>query len=112
MFTYNPRPDGNNDSVTDANNNATTLSYTSLGELVQRQRADGMVTQFRHDTERRVVYEGDPGAGFDYGFDTDLRLTNSTLRNGAATLYTDFDPRKMPRTINLPGAGVESLSYD
>ena len=112
MFTYAPRADGNDVSITDANGRATTLAHTSLGELLQRQRADGMTTVYRHDTERRVVYEGDPGAGFNYGFDSDMRLTNSTLRNGASFTYGNFDPRKMPQSITLPGGGTETLSYD
>ena len=31
MFAYAPRADGNEDSITDANNNKTTLAHTSLG---------------------------------------------------------------------------------
>ncbi len=112
MFAYAPRADGNEDSITDANNNKTTLAHTSLGELLQRQRADGMTTVYKHDTERRVVFEGDPSAGFNYGFDYDLRLTNSTLRNGASFIYGQFDPRNMPRSITLPGGGSETLAYD
>ena len=71
-----------------------------------------MTTVYKHDTERRVVFEGDPSAGFNYGFDYDLRLTNSTLRNGASFIYGQFDPRNMPRSITLPGGGSETLAYD
>lgn len=112
MFSYNPRPDGNEDSITDGRGNATILSHTALGEVLQRQRADGMTTVYRHDTERRVVYEGDPGAGFDFGFDDTFRLTNSTLRSGASIAYGQFDKRRMPQTVNLPGAGSETVTYD
>ena len=42
MFAYAPRADGNEDSITDANNNKTTLAHTSLGQApLQRQRAEG-----------------------------------------------------------------------
>ena len=41
-----------------------------------------------------------------------MRLTNSTLRNGASFTYGNFDPRKMPQSITLPGGGTETLSYD
>ena len=43
-----------------------TMGYTSLGEIARRQRADGMTTLYKHDTERRVVYEGDPGKGIQF----------------------------------------------
>jgi len=112
LFTYTPRADGNDDSIIDANNYALTMSYSSLGEMLQRSRADGMITQYRYDNQRRRTYEGDPGAGFSYGYDSDLRLTNSTLRTGTPLSYANFDPRKMPQTINLPGGGVQTLAYD
>jgi len=83
ISTYAPRADGNDDTVTDANLNALTVAYSSLGEILQRKRADGMTTVYQHDSQRRVTYEGDPFKGFNFGFDLDMRLTNSTLRSGA-----------------------------
>ncbi len=110
-FTYVPRADGNFLQVINARKNITQLHHTSLGELLVKKRADGMEVDYRHDPERQVVYQGDPGAGFSYGFDTNLRLTNSTLRNGAAVAYSQFDPRNMPTTITMPG-GSQTIQYN
>ncbi len=111
VFSALPRADGNEISITDGNGNTTTYDHSALGEPLLRTRADGMQVITRYDGQRRVVYKGDPGAGFNYAFDSTLRLTNSTLRNGASIAYTQFDPRSMPTTMAIPG-GTETLAYD
>jgi RHS repeat-associated protein len=110
-FTYLPRADGSQLKVINARGNAATLEHTSMGELLRQRRADGMEVRHRHDQERQVIYEGDPGAGFNFGYDDQLRLTNSTLRSGATVTYGGFDPRNLPTTITIPG-GAEIRQYD
>jgi RHS repeat-associated protein len=112
MFKYIPRADGNEDGITDGRGNTTSLTHGSLGEVLQRQRADGMVTVYKHDSERRLIYEGDPGAGFNFSYDEGFRLTNSTLRGGPSITFSQFDPRRMPQNIGLPGGGVQTVAYD
>jgi RHS repeat-associated protein len=70
-----------------------------------------MQVDYRHDLERHLIYQGDPSAGFTYGYDSDLRMTNSSLRNGTGTSFSSFDPRNMPRAAAIPG-GTEAISYD
>jgi RHS repeat-associated protein len=108
---YVARADGNYLQVINARGNVTALTHTSIGELLSKQRADGMEVDYRHDVERQTIYEGDPSAGFNFGFDADLRMTNSTLRNGASVGYGGFDPRSMPTAIAMPG-GTQTLQYD
>jgi len=110
-YTYIPRADGCDLQVLNALQHTTTLAYTSMGEMLSRKRADGMEVDYRHDPQRQLVYQGDPAAGFNYGFDADLRMTNSSLRNGAATLFSGFDARNMPTTVAIPG-GTETIQYD
>lgn len=105
------RAEGSLLSATNANNHVTTFDHTVLGELSSKSRADGMELVFKHDAERHTSYAGDPSAGFQFTYDNDLRLANSTLRNNAQTIYSDFDPRNLPRTVTFPG-GVASLQYD
>jgi RHS repeat-associated protein len=110
-FVYEPRADGNYTKITNLRGNSVTLEHTALGELQRKKRADGMEVQYRHDAERQTVYQGDPGAGFNYGYDDSLRLTNRTLRSGVAMGFSGFDPRSMPTAITLPG-GSETRQYD
>ncbi|HLH54228.1 MAG TPA: RHS repeat-associated core domain-containing protein, partial [Verrucomicrobiae bacterium] len=110
-FTFLPRADGNYLQISNALGHATSLEHTAIGELLRKQRADGMEVDYRHDTERQTVYEGDPGAGFSFGFDSNMRMTNSSLRNGALFNYGSFDPRSMPTAVTMPG-GSQTLQYD
>ena len=110
-FTYESRADGSYTKITNLRGNSATLEHTALGELQQKKRADGMEVQYRHDTQRQMIYQGDPGAGFNYGYDLSLRMTNSTLRSGAALGYGGFDPRSMPTALTLPG-GTETRKHD
>ena len=110
-FNYTPRADGCYLQIANARGNTTTLDYTSMAEMQSKKRADGMEVDYRHDTQRQLIYQGDPGAGFNYGFDSDLRMTNSTLRNGNSLLFSGFDVRNMPTTVTIPG-GTETVQYD
>lgn len=112
IFSAVPRADGNDLSITDARGNTTTYDYSALGETLDRRRPDGMEVRARYNAQRQLVYQGDPGAGFNYGFDPDLRLTNSTLRSGAVVAYSGFDPRNLPTTLALPGGGGQTVKYD
>ncbi len=80
--------------------------------MLDARRQDGMEFQYQHDPERKPSYNGDPSGGSHYSYDTDFRLVNSTIRNGASITYGNFDTRNMPQTINMPGAGVISMTYD
>jgi RHS repeat-associated protein len=110
-FNYTPRADGCYLQIKNARGNTTTLDYTSMAEMQSKKRADGMEVDYRHDTQRQLIYQGDPGAGFNYGFDSDLRMTNSSLRNGTSILFGGFDVRNMPTTLTIPG-GTETVQYD
>lgn len=111
VFTYDPRADGTFTKITNQRGNAATMDHSALGELLSKKRADGMEMEYRFNKERQMVYQGDPNAGFSYGYDNTMRLTNDTLRSGSARTYGGFDPRSMPTAITLPG-GNETRKYD
>jgi RHS repeat-associated protein len=112
MNLYSPRADGRLLGMTNAIGHATSFANSVLGELLDKRRQDGMEFRYQHDAERQTSYSGDPGAGFNFGYDGDFRLTNSTLRNGALSVYGNFDPRQMPQTVNIPGNGTITRAYD
>lgn len=111
-YTYDHRADGALTKVTDARGNSTTLEFTSINEPLRKTRSDGMEVDYRYDTQRQMLYQGDPGAGFRYGFDGTLRMTNSSLRNGDGSSFGQFDPRSMPQQIKLPGGGADTRQFD
>ena len=111
LYTYEPRADGNLMKVTDARGNSTSMEHTALGELQKSRRADGMEVSYRRDSQRQLKFEGDPQAGFEFAYDSSLRLTSSKQRNGAAITVGAFDPRNMPIELSMPG-GTESRKYD
>jgi RHS repeat-associated protein len=110
-FLYLARAEGTLLAATNANGHATTFSNSVLGELLEQRRADGMDFHFQHDPERHKSYTGDPSAGFNFGYDSDFRLATSTLRNGAVTVYGNFDPRNMPQTATIPGGNI-TMQWD
>ena len=110
-YLYLSRAEGSLLAVTNALGHVTTYDQSVLSEVLSRRRADGMTFQFQHDPERFTSYAGDPGAGFHFSYDQDFRLATSTLRNGAATTRTRFDPRNMPTALTIPG-GSETRQYD
>ncbi len=112
IFSTSPRADGLFLGITDARGNKTTYDYSARGEMEDKLRADGMEMRTLYDAQRQVTYTGDPTAGFNYAFDPTLRLTNSTLRNGASLGYSAFNPQNMPTSISLPGGGTETIAYD
>jgi len=112
LFLYLSRADGAVLGATNALGHVTTYEQSALAELLDVRRQDGMEFKHQHDPMRRPSYNGDPAAGFHYAYDGDLRMTNSTLRNGAATVYGNFDPRNLPQTLNLPGGGTATMLYD
>jgi len=110
-FSYESRADGNYKKITNPRGNSATFEHTALGELQRKRRADGMEVHYRHDTQRQLVYEGDPAAGFKFDYDSLFRIKSSELRNDAATSFADYDPRSMPGTLSIPG-GSETRKYD
>ncbi len=110
-FLYLARADGNLLSMTNAHGHATTYDHSVLGELSSKHRADGMEFRYQYDRERQKSYTGDPTAGYHFTYDNDLRLANSTLRNGATVGYGNFDGRNMPQTVTIPG-GTITRSFD
>ena len=76
------RPYGEFVTVRNANSHVTTLDNSAVGELLMKQRADGMITQYRYDQERQLAYSGDPQAGFGFTYDASFRLQDRSLRNG------------------------------
>lgn len=111
VATYSPRADGRNTQVTDGNNQTSTMDYSVLAELNQWRRADGMERDYHHNGERKVTYTGDPGAGFNYQYDADLRNNQWTLRNGGTVMNTAFDGRNMPTSVTMPGGSI-TAGYD
>ncbi|MBL9167132.1 MAG: Ig-like domain-containing protein [Verrucomicrobiales bacterium] len=111
FMTYVPRADGTPTKVTNARGNSTSFENTALGEPIRQQRADGMEMRARYDAQRQTTFNGDPGAGFGFGYDGDLRLTQQSLRNGALMTFANFDPRNMPQTQTFPG-GSATMVYD
>lgn len=111
-YSYERRGDGTLTKVTDARGNSTVLQHTALGEPLSKVRSDGMEVDYRYDTQRQMLYEGDPGAGFHFGFDDTFRMTNSSLRNGNGTSYGQFDVRSMPQSVAMPGGGTETEQFD
>jgi RHS repeat-associated protein len=105
------RAEGSLLSLTNAVGHVTSFSHSVLNELLSLTRQDGMAVQFQLDSTRQPTYQGDPTAGFHSAYDQDFRLTNSTLRNGAATIYSNFDPRRMPQAAAIPGGSI-TLAYD
>lgn len=111
LFQFGTRTDGKLRGVTNALGHATLFEHSELGELLSRRRGDGMEFRYQHDSQRATSYVGDAAAGFHYAYDEDRRLTNSTLRDGAATRYGAFDPRGMPQSLIIPG-GTMTLRHD
>jgi uncharacterized protein RhaS with RHS repeats len=111
-YTYDRRGDGTLTKVTDARGNSTVLQHSALGEPISKVRSDGMEVDYRYDAQRQMLYEGDPGAGFHFGFDDTFRMTNSSLRNGNGTSYGQFDVRSMPQSVTMPGGGAETEQFD
>ncbi|MBX3733953.1 MAG: Ig-like domain-containing protein [Verrucomicrobiae bacterium] len=112
LVRYIPRADGRNASVINARNHANTFNYTVLGEPLQRRRSDGLEFRYRYDSQREVIYTGDPSSGFAYAYDDEFRLTEQRQRNGDVVSQSDFDPRQMPRKTSLPGGGTVETDYD
>ena len=110
-FFFHARADGKLMSVTNANGHTTEFDYSVLNELLKKRREDGMEFRFQHNAVRQTVFSGDPQAGFQFSFDNDFRLKTHSLRNGAAFVYSDFDPRKKPQKADIPG-GSMTMSYD
>jgi len=110
-LAYEPRADGLYQKVINARGNAITMDHSSLGEKLKQRRADGMEMAMRHNAERQVTYTGDAGAGFTFEYDSSLRLTKRSLRNGALLTYKDFDGRNLPASLTFPG-GSSTQTYD
>lgn len=109
---YTPRNDGKNLSIANGLDHSTDIQYSVLGEALLRHRPDGMEFRYRHDSERKNKFTGDPTAGFTYSYDDQFRLTQFTQRDGQALIYKDFDAREMPQTVTLPGNGFITTEYD
>jgi RHS repeat-associated protein len=112
LFLYLSRADGCVLGATNAVGHATAYEHSALAELLDVRRQDGMEFRFQHDPVRHPSYNGDPGGGFQFAYDGEFRMTNSTLRSGAATVYGNFDHRNLPQTLSLPGGGTETMVYD
>jgi RHS repeat-associated protein len=112
QFLYGSRADGGLLGATNANGHFTLYDRSVLGEILDVRRQDGMEFQYRHDSERQPAYNGDPAGGHTSAYDLELRMTNSSIRNGASTLFGNFDPQNMPQTSALPGNGVAQMQYD
>ena len=111
--TYTTRSDGALLTLVNARGNTTSMDHSALQELLMQRRSDGMERDYRFSAERQLDYAGDPGAGFAYQFDKDLRLSQRTLRSSSAiTTYTSYDPRGQPKAATLPGGGTLVLGYD
>ncbi len=107
------RADGLVERAFDGLEQRTELSLSLLGERLRIQRPNGVEFRFGFDDGRRQVAARDRNEqGQTVDFDTEFRLSKSTLRDGSVTLHSNFDNRNQQPRRSI-GSGVQmSREYD
>jgi RHS repeat-associated protein len=108
------RPDGEIETITNGRQFAITQGYTKLGELASRRTHEGVQFEQQYAPQREISAVIDAGGtARHYGYDTSLRQTETTYRDGSSAVYTyaGSSAHPVPASVTIPGGSI-SPTYD
>ena len=109
-----PRPDGAITAVTNGLGRSVDYQRTLLGEVKQRRTPEGVLLNYRYAPQRDSSGLDDAmGPALSLGYDTSLRQTTTTYRDGGTATYSYSGTKALsrPNTVAIPGGSI-TPTYD